>query len=130
MNGDLLTNINFEDMMNYHLLNNSIATMGVREYDFQVPYGVVNIDNKKNILSIEEKPVHKFFVSGGVYVLDNKVLDFIPDNEFYDMPTLFEKVIEEKLKSISFPIHEYWLDIGRIEEYEKANNEFHEVFDV
>ncbi|MCK5293193.1 MAG: nucleotidyltransferase family protein [Arcobacteraceae bacterium] len=129
MNGDLLTNINFERMMEYHLSNNSIATMGVREYDFQVPYGVVNVDGT-NILSIEEKPVHKFFVSGGVYVLDNKVLDFIPNDKFYDMPTLFEKVIEEKLKSISFPIHEYWLDIGRIEEFEKANNEFHEVFNV
>ncbi len=130
MNGDLLTNINFEHMMDYHLSNNSIATMGVREYDFQVPYGVVNIEGKNTILSIDEKPVHKFFVSGGVYALDDKALDFIPDDEFYDMPTLFEKVIEEKLKSISFPIHEYWLDIGRIEEFEKANREFHEVFNV
>lgn len=127
MNGDLLTNINFENMMEYHLSSESIATMGVREYDFQVPYGVVNVDGE-NILSIEEKPVHQFFVSGGVYVLDTRVLSFIPDDEFYDMPTLFEKLIEEKEKSISFPIHEYWLDIGRIEEFEKANSEYHEVF--
>ena len=127
MNGDLLTNINFDNMMQYHLHNSSLATMGVREYDFQVPYGVVNVHGE-NILSIEEKPVHKFFVSGGIYVLSSDVLDFIPDDEFYDMPTLFEKVIEEKLKSISFPIHEYWLDIGRIEEFEKANDEFYEVF--
>jgi len=127
MNGDLLTNINFENMMEYHLSNHSIATMGVREYDFQVPYGVVSMEGK-NILSIEEKPIHKFFVSGGIYILDNKVLNLIPDNEFYDMPTLFEKVIEKKLKSVSFLIHEYWLDIGRIEEFEKANNEFHRVF--
>jgi NDP-sugar pyrophosphorylase family protein len=103
--------------------------MGVREYDFQVPYGVVNVDGE-DILSIDEKPIHKFFVSGGVYVLSPKTLDFIPDDEFYDMPTLFEKVIAEKLKSVSFPIREYWLDIGRMEEFEKANNEFYEVFDV
>ena len=127
MNGDLLTNINFERMMEYHLSNKSVATMGVREYDFQVPYGVVNIDGK-DILSIEEKPVHKFFVSAGVYVLDSKSLIFVPDNEFYDMPTLFEKVIEEKLKSVSFPIYEYWLDIGRMEEFEKANDEFYKIF--
>lgn len=127
MNGDLLTNINFEHMMDYHVSNSSIATMGVREYDFQVPYGVVNVDGI-NIKSIEEKPVHNFYVSGGVYVLDSKVLDFIPENEFFDMPTLFEKVIDENLKSISFPIREYWLDIGRMEEFEKANNEYHEVF--
>lgn len=127
MNGDLLTNINFEHMMDYHISNSSIATMGVREYDFQVPYGVVNVDGI-NIKSIEEKPVHNFYVSGGVYVLDSKVLYFIPKNEFFDMPTLFEKVIADGKKSISFPIREYWLDIGRMEEFEKANNEYHEVF--
>ncbi len=127
MNGDLLTNINFEQMMNYHISNSSDATMGVREYDFQVPYGVVNIDGN-TILSIEEKPIHKFFVSAGVYILNPKALEFIPNNKFYDMPTLFEKIIEKELKSISFPIHEYWLDIGRIEEFHKANSEYMEVF--
>ncbi len=127
MNGDLLTNINFEYMMQYHLSNNSKATMGVREYDFQVPYGVVSVDGK-NILSIEEKPWHKFFVSGGVYVLDPQVLDLVPDDEFYDMPALFEKIIQNKLKSITFPIHEYWLDIGRIEEFERANDEYSNFF--
>jgi NDP-sugar pyrophosphorylase family protein len=129
MNGDLLTNINFENMMEYHLSHKAMATMGVREYDFQVPYGVVNTHGV-NILSIEEKPIHKFFVSGGVYVLSHKALKYIPEDEYYDMPTLFEIMIEEKDKSISFPIHEYWLDIGRIEEFEKANNEFYEVYDV
>jgi dTDP-glucose pyrophosphorylase len=129
MNGDLLTNINFEDMMEYHLANGAMATMGVREYDFQIPYGVVKTDGV-NIVNIEEKPVYQLFVSGGVYVLSHEVLKYIPENEYYDMPTLFEKVIEEKEKSISFPIHEYWLDIGRIEEFEKANNEFHEAFNV
>ncbi|NQY21382.1 MAG: CBS domain-containing protein [Campylobacteraceae bacterium] len=127
MNGDLLTNINFEHMMNYHISNKSISTMGVREYDFQVPYGVVNLDNE-NIISIDEKPVHKFFVSAGVYVLGKEVLDYIPNDEFYDMPTLFETLIKDKKKSISFPIREYWLDIGRLEEFEKANNEYHKVF--
>ncbi len=127
MNGDLLTNINFEHMMDYHVSNSSFATMGVREYDFQVPYGAVNVDGI-NIKSIEEKPVYNFYVSGGVYVLDSKVLNFIPNNEFFDMPTLFGKVIEKNLKSVSFPIREYWLDIGRMEEFEKANNEYHEVF--
>lgn len=127
MNGDLLTNINFEHMMEYHLSNNAIATMGVREYDFQVPYGVVNVDGI-DIQSIEEKPKHSFFVSGGVYILSPEVLKSIPNNEFFDMPTLFEKLIAENKKSISFPIREYWLDIGRIEEFKKANSEYHKVF--
>jgi len=128
MNGDLLTNINFEHMMDYHISNNSYATMGVREYDFQVPYGVVNIDGI-HIKNIEEKPTHTFYVSGGIYILSPKILDLIPNERFYDMPTLFENIISKDLKSISFPIHEYWLDIGRVEEFEKANSEFTRYFD-
>ena len=127
MNGDLLTNINFDHMMEYHISHQSIATMGVREYDFQVPYGVVNVE-EINIVSIEEKPTHTFFVSAGVYVLDPKILEIIPKNKFYDMPTLFNEMIQENQKTISFPIHEYWLDIGRLEEFEKANSEYGEVF--
>jgi NDP-sugar pyrophosphorylase family protein len=127
MNGDLLTNVNFEHLHNYHLSNDSIATMCVREYDFQVPYGVVNMENNK-ILSIEEKPVHKFFVSAGIYMLSPEVLEYIPKNEFFDMPTLFDLIIKDNKNAISFPIREYWLDIGRIEEYKRANDEYYEVF--
>lgn len=127
MNGDLLTNMNFCDMMDYHLRNNSLATMGVREYEFQVPYGVVNVDGIK-IKNIDEKPIHNFFVSAGIYCLSEKILSFIPEDQFYDMPSLFEKLISENLKSISYPINEYWLDIGRIKEYKKANEEYEEVF--
>lgn len=127
MNGDLLTNVNFEHLHDYHMSHDAMATMCVREYDFQVPYGVVNIQDSK-ILSIEEKPVHKFFVSAGIYMLSPEVLEYIPENQFYDMPTLFEKLIEKRENTISFPLREYWLDIGRMEEYEKANSEYHEVF--
>lgn len=127
MNGDLLTNVNFEHFHDYHLSNNSMGTMCVREYDFQVPYGVVNIKDSK-ILSIEEKPTHKFFVSAGIYMLSPEILEYIPQNQFYDMPTLFEKLISENKNAISFPLREYWLDIGRIEEYKKANEEYDEVF--
>jgi NDP-sugar pyrophosphorylase family protein len=129
MNGDLLTNANFEHLHDYHVSNASAATMCVREYDFQVPYGVVNIANSK-ILSIEEKPLHKFFVSAGMYMLSPEALEYIPENEFFDMPALFEKLISKKKNILSFPLREYWLDIGRIEEFEKANNEYHGVFSV
>jgi len=129
MNGDLLTNVNFEHLLDYHSSQNALATMGVREYDFQVPYGVVNIEGSR-ILSIHEKPIHKFFVSAGIYMLSPDTLSLIPQNEFYDMPTLFEALIQQEKKTVSFPIREYWLDIGRMEEYERANNEYHGVFDV
>ncbi len=127
MNGDLLTNINFEHLRNHHLEHNATATMCVREYDFQVPYGVVNV-NDINIVSIKEKPLHKFFVSAGIYMLSPDVFDTIPKKQFFDMPTLFEKLILAEKKVVSFPLREYWLDIGRMEEYEKANSEYGEVF--
>lgn len=129
MNGDLLTNVNFDNLCDYHIAHKSQATMCVREYDFQVPYGVVNIEEGK-ILSIVEKPLHKFFVSAGIYMLSPDVIKYIPKNEFYDMPTLFEHIIQNKEDVISFPIHEYWLDIGRVNDYERANNEFEKAFDA
>lgn len=127
MNGDLLTNVNFEHLLDYHCLQNAVATMCVREYDFQVPYGVVHVDGSR-ILSIQEKPIHKFFVSAGIYILSPETISKIPQNEFYDMPTLFEKLINLGENTVSFPIREYWLDIGRIEEYERANSEYNGVF--
>jgi len=127
MNADILTNLNFLHLYNYHVSSNSVATMCVKEYDYQIPYGVVNLKENK-ILSIEEKPIYKFFVSAGIYMLNPESLDYIPKNEFFDMPMLFEKIIKEKQNAISFPIYEYWLDIGRIEEYKRANKEFDEVF--
>lgn len=127
MNGDLLTNVNFEHLLDYHIDQHALATMCVREYDFQVPYGVVNVEGNL-IRSIVEKPIHKFFVSAGIYMLSPEVIDYIPKNQFYDMPTLFEALMNNDQRTISFPIREYWLDIGRIEEYERANNEYHGVF--
>ncbi len=128
MNGDLLTNINFEHMHDYHVSNHAIATMAVREYEFQVPYGVVSVHNGK-IAAIEEKPTHKFFVSAGIYMLSPQTLEHIPENEFFDMPTLFEKIISSQHNAVSFPIREYWLDIGRMSDYERANNEYSLVFE-
>ena len=127
MNGDLLTNVNFEHIFNYHTLHKATATMCVREYDYEVPYGVVKMNDNK-ITAIAEKPVQKFFVSAGIYMLSPEILDFIPQDEFYDMPTLFEKAIAQDKNVISFPIHEYWIDIGRLEEYQKANEEYAKIF--
>lgn len=128
MNGDLLTNTNFEHLVNFHCNNNSKATMCVREYDFQVPYGVVNVKNH-DIVSIKEKPVHKFFVNAGIYMLNPSMLKYIPEDSFFDMPTLFNTLIKAKEKTLSFPIREYWLDIGEIDEYNRANSEYSENFE-
>lgn len=127
MNADLLTNVNFEHLHDYHESHNAMATMAVREYDFQVPYGVVNISDSQ-ITSIEEKPTHKFYVSGGIYMLNPESLELIPNDQFFDMPSLFDTIISKGANALSFPIREYWLDIGRMSDYEKANSEYGEVF--
>ena len=127
MNGDLLTNIDFEKMLDFHIENDARATMCVREYDIEVPYGVVNIVNE-DITSIEEKPIHSFFVNAGVYLLNTECVNLIPKGEFYDMPSLFEELILNNEKTISFPLSEYWLDIGKISDYERADAEYRNVF--
>lgn len=127
MNGDLLTNVNFEHLLDFHTGGNSIATMCVREYQYQIPYGVIETNNDK-ITSIIEKPTNKFFVNAGIYLLSPEVLNKIPDNEFFDMPTLFDKLIKKEKNVLSFPIHEYWLDIGQHNDFIQANNEYNDNF--
>jgi len=127
MNGDLLTKVNAAGLLDYHEGQKVDATMCVRDYEIQVPYGVINVDNER-LVGIVEKPVYRHFVNAGIYVLSPNVLDIIPENEFYDMTTLFEDLVGRKQQASVFPIREYWLDIGRIEDYERANGEFAKVF--
>ena len=110
MNGDLLTKVDFKNLLNFHHESNTEATMCVREYDFQVPYGVIEIDNYK-IKKIEEKPIHKFFVNAGIYVLSKNLVDKIDGKFYLDMTDFLNQELNNGGVS-TFPIHEYWLDIG------------------
>lgn len=127
MNGDVLTKVNFRQLLEFHLEHRAQATMCVREYDFQVPYGVVKIDRQR-ITGIDEKPVQRFFVNAGIYVLDPAVMELIPQDAYYDMPSLFENLIQRGDETSAFPIREYWLDIGQLADYDRANGEFTQVF--
>ena len=127
MNGDLLTKVNFAEFLESHNSANAEATMCVRKYEFQVPYGVIQTDGK-TIAEIIEKPVHSFFVNAGIYVLNPSLLKYIEKNQYMDMTTLFEKAKSDTKKLSVFPIHEYWLDIGRIEDFEKAQLDFYKIF--
>lgn len=127
MNGDLLTKVNFAHLLDFHKEYQADATMCVRDYKFQVPYGVVQLD-KHRLTGIVEKPVQQFFVSAGVYVLEPEALHIIPQNKYFDMPTLFDNLISTNKETAVFPVREYWLDIGRMGDFEKANGEFAEVF--
>lgn len=127
MNGDLLTQVNFDQLMEFHNEHNSMATMCVREYEYQVPYGVIETEGS-NLVAIQEKPIHKSYVNAGIYVLSPQILDYIPTDEFYDMPTLFEELIDQQQLTTVFPIREYWLDIGQMDDFEKADTEYNTIF--
>jgi dTDP-glucose pyrophosphorylase/CBS domain-containing protein len=127
MNGDLLTRVNFGALLDFHLEAGGAATMCVREYDFQVPFGVVEM-NQQHIQSIVEKPVQQFFVNAGIYVLNPELIDLIPENDYFDMTTLFEQLIESGQKASVFPINEYWLDVGRMDDLDMARLEYNDVF--
>ena len=122
MNGDLLTNLDFEKLLDFHHSHNSKATMCVSEYNIESPYGEVKLDFEK-IVSIKEKPTYKFFINAGVYVLDPKCLNLVP-KKFYDMTTFFNDIISKNFKTASFPMGEYWLDIGKHNDYKKANIDY------
>jgi NDP-sugar pyrophosphorylase family protein len=127
MNGDLLTKLDFTELLNFHINNQNDATMCLRRYEHQIPFGVVSVENDV-ISRIEEKPVRSYFVNGGIYILNPSVRELIPTNELYDMTTLFENLISKKKKTGAFPFYEYWIDIGRIDDFEKAHSEFLEIF--
>lgn len=127
MNGDLLTNVDFVRLLDFHERQRAMATLCVREYSYQVPYGVVKVDDYA-VEMLEEKPVQHHFVNAGIYALNPEVLKRIPNDEFYDMTTLLDSLINEQHKVSGFPLRDYWMDIGRMDDYEQADSEYQEYF--
>lgn len=124
MNGDILSDMDFNQMLDFHTRLDSHATMGVREFSYQVPYGVVECEGSK-IINITEKPTQSFLVSAGIYLLHPCVLGLIPKDCYFDMPSLFNSIFMQKsYNAHSYLITDYWIDIGRHEEYERANSEY------
>lgn len=126
MNGDLLTKIHYGYLMDFHAELGGKATICVREYDVKVPFGVVEIKDHR-LTALHEKPVQKFFVNAGIYVLEPEVLSLIPPGEQYDMTTLFAELLEKGERPAVFPVREYWLDIGQMGDYLRATGEYGEL---
>ncbi|MPL68886.1 Glucose-1-phosphate adenylyltransferase [bioreactor metagenome] len=127
MNGDLLTKVDFGQLLDYHDEKKAVATMAVREYCYQIPYGVINFEEGR-IIDIQEKPEQSFFVNAGIYVLSPEAIVSMRKEEFFDMPDLFNEIIGEGKMTAAFPIREYWLDIGKMDDFEKAQDDFEEMF--
>jgi NDP-sugar pyrophosphorylase family protein len=123
MNGDLLTRISVDALLDFHERESAVATMVVREDHYQVPYGVVEVDGTQ-IVGVEEKPIQRHLVNAGIYVISQDGLNNIPGDTFYDMPTHFAKLSANGHRTAAFPLHEYWVDIGRLDELERAQREW------
>ncbi|UYG00435.1 MULTISPECIES: nucleotidyltransferase family protein [unclassified Halomonas] len=122
MNGDLLTTLNFESLLQFHNSHPASATMCVREYEHQIPYGVIQ-GKGHHITSMVEKPLQRYFVNAGIYLLDPELVHRAAPDHHIDMPTVLENEIAAQRKVNMFPIHEYWLDIGRMEEFARAQKD-------
>lgn len=123
MNGDLLTKVDFKELLAYHLSEQAQITMCVREYEYQVPYGVINAQDNQ-VKEIVEKPIEKYFVNAGIYVISPEVVNALAKGSHKDMPDLINECLAKQEKVAMFPIHEYWLDIGRMADFERAQIDF------
>jgi len=126
MNGDLITKVDFKHILRFHFEEGGVATMCVREYDFQVPYGVVKVDGSK-VKSVHEKPIQSFFVNAGIYVLNSILVKKIDGSNFLDMTNFLEQQIKNGDHVSMFPMHEYWIDIGHLAEYKRANKDIKDL---
>lgn len=122
INGDILTKMDFRAMNDYHKEHKADMTVAVRQYDFQIPYGVLECEGVK-VYGVNEKPLMTFFVNAGVYLLEPSVSTFIPSGKRFDMTDLIQALISDGRSVVSFPIMEYWLDIGQLEDYERAQRD-------
>lgn len=122
INGDILTGVSFEKMLEYHGAYDAEMTVGVRRYVIDVPFGVVECDDVR-ITRLREKPSFTLFINAGIYLLEPTACDLIPDGEYFDMTDLIKRLLDEGRTVVSFPIIEYWLDIGRPEDYRQAQDD-------
>lgn len=118
-NGDVLTDINYADLLDFHIRQQAAATMAVRIHEWQHPFGVVQTKGL-DIIGFEEKPVARTHINAGVYVLSPAALNELSANEHCDMPMLIERLQVRSLRTVAYPMHEPWLDVGRPSDYEMA----------
>lgn len=122
MNGDLLTRVDYRSLLDFHERHDGSATLCVREYESQIPYGVIQSEGHR-ITEIVEKPIQRYFISAGIYMLSPELIRRVKPGERIDMPTLLEQEILSGRNVNMFPVHEYWLDIGRMDDFQRAQQE-------
>lgn len=123
MNADLMTTLNFVHLMDFHTENSGAGTICVKEYCYEVPFGVIQTDEQR-VVSLVEKPAHRFQINAGIYVLDPAALDLVPKGKMFHMTCLIQQLLANDQPVLSFPIIEEWMDVGRPADLEKAQCDF------
>jgi dTDP-glucose pyrophosphorylase/CBS domain-containing protein len=122
INGDVLTQVDYRAMVKYHRRHQADLTLAVQRYNMQVPYGVIECEGAY-VQRLAEKPVSNYLVNAGIYLLEPSVYQYIPSGESFDMTELIQRVLDENRPVAAFPIHEYWLDIGQVADYQRAQED-------
>jgi len=128
MNGDVLTSLNFSDIVKYHNENEAMATIALYKKNVQIDFGLVELDEENNIDGYTEKPKIDYLVSMGVYVFNPKVMEYIKPNQYLDFPDLIKILIDNDEKVKGYVYDGYWLDMGRPDDYELANKEIRDIY--
>jgi dTDP-glucose pyrophosphorylase/CBS domain-containing protein len=122
MNGDILTGVDFKELVRFHREHEAALTVGVRQYEFKVPFGVVQAENGV-VRGLREKPKYEFLVNAGIYLLEPEARGYIPTDRRFDMTDLISALVDDGKKVMTFPVVEYWLDIGQIEDFQRAQQD-------
>ena len=127
MNGDLITNIDYGDLIRFHKSHESIATIGTYEKHFKIDLGIIQNNGEHSITDYIEKPVYTFKVSMGIYVFNARIIRYIEPHKHLDFPDLVKRLLNDNNKVMSYPFNGYWLDIGNHSDYEKALEEYEAI---
>ena len=123
MNSDLLTNIDFTDFFKTYKDSNADMAVAATSYHVDIPYAVLEVNEINIVKSLKEKPRYTYFSNAGIYIINKRLLNMIPKNQFFDITDLMDKVLEMNFNIITYPINGYWLDVGKHEDFKKAQED-------
>ena len=127
MNGDILTTLNYRKLIQYHRRHKGMVTIAMSQKKVQLELGVMEFNRAHQLTRYTEKPTLSYSVSMGIYVFEREVLKWIPSKKYLDFPELIQKLIKQRVKVVCYPSNDFWLDIGRHEDYEEAQKRFQEM---
>ncbi len=127
MNGDILTTLNYQKLIQYHRQHRGIVTIAMSQKKVPLELGIMDFNRAHQLTRYVEKPILSYSVSMGIYVFEKKALEWIPSQKYLDFPELIQKLIKQKARVVCYPSDDFWLDIGRHEDYEEAQKKFQEM---